>query len=422
MKAQGLHTQSCLAFVMAFGRGEDLHELAQGSAKAALDFGGALRVIDFVLSNIRNSGIRQTVVACQYGSPSLIRHIRQSWPALSGLDGRVDILPAGTDAKGGAAYRGDASALFENIDVIDAAKVEHVLVVSGEHIYKMDYGLLLQDHIASGAPVTRAHSYLVEGLNVAHAESSADQNGSVVRLSPRQKAKNRGTPVHDDVSGGMDVYVFNWTLLRKFFLEGDEAGQAARDLEADILPAMHRAGVKLHAHDFAHSCVRAKGDDLHLSTIDTIDAYWHAHMDLIGTESGLCEAQGAWPIGGRDDRPIAPARLLPGAQGDPCDIGDCLIANGCWISGATLINSVLGTGVSVGSGTRVMQSVLQPGVSLGTDVHLSQTIITRGTVLPNGLRVGVDRREDAMWFRVTAGGITLINQEMLRRRARLLAG
>ena len=361
-------------------------------------------------------------IACQFGAPALIKHLRQSWAWHDGHGVLLDILPPDNSQQGGAGYQGDASALFQNIDIIDDAGVDHVLVVPGEHVYKMDYGLLLQDHIASGHPVTLVHLE-------AEAKDSADEHApqprpstAIVRLFPLQKSRRQRADVEPNETPTTKLYVFNWPVLRLFLRAVAEAGRPLRTIEDDILPAMIHGGLTAHQHSFSRSCVRAPKAEPECTTLSTLDAFWHAHMDLLQSDDRLFEHRYAWPIGGLPDVHFSAARFLAGNGGAPCEIGDSIIGNGCQILGATISESVVGTGVWVGSGAKISQSVLQPDVRVGSDVTLEKTIVKRGTVLPKGLSVGLDRRHDQTWFRVTPGGITLVSQEMVRRRTRLLAG
>jgi glucose-1-phosphate adenylyltransferase len=422
MQQKLTQSERCLAFVTAFDRGEGLYELASGRAKSMIDFGASQRVIDVVLSNIRNSGIIKAVVACQFGAPALIKHLRQPWAWQDSHGLMLDLLPPDNSEKGGAGYGGNASALFQNIDVIDDAGVDHVLVVAGEHVCKMDYSLLLQDHIASGRPVTSVHIDR-------DPKDSADEHGqqpkpsnAIVQLFPARKARKRQVTFQAEVTPDMNIYVFDWPVLRLFLRAVAETGRPLRTIEGDILPAMSLAGFIAHQHSFSRSCVRAPGAEPECTTLSTLDAFWHAHMDLLEVDDRLFDQRNEWPIGGLPDFQVSTARFLPGSSGAPCEIGDSIIGNGCQILGASISGSVLGTGVWVGSGAKISHSVLQPDVRVGSEVTLEKTIVKRGTVLPKGLSVGLDRRQDQTWFRVTPGGITLVSQEMVQRRTRLLAG
>jgi glucose-1-phosphate adenylyltransferase len=416
MAASTLPPLKCYTFVTALGSGDELQDLAQGSLKPALDFGGNVRIIDFVLSNIRNSCIGGAAVACQFDAAMLIRHLRQAWPYLNGTDHPVDILPAGTHANGGTGYIGDADAILQNLEVIDAAKVDLVLVLSGEHIYRMDYGHLIKDHLASGAAVTVVSANLSDISKNLPQPDPVSLASSVIRFPGYGKSLAPLRPHGAHETKHLDIYAFNWKILRPFLLDG------ATDLDADVLPAMRRAGHGVHTHDFAHSCVRSKGDDLHWSNLSTLDDYWHAHMDLIATDFKLIAMRGDWPIGGMADAHVSPVRFLQDTQGQGSYIDDCLISSGCQIHSAMLQRSIIGTEVTVWPGSRLTETVVMPGASIGRNVHLSKAIVTRGAVVPDGLCVGENLRDDAQWFSITHCGVRLISPEMLVRRARLLAG
>ncbi|MCC0033461.1 MAG: glucose-1-phosphate adenylyltransferase [Brucellaceae bacterium] len=405
--------RNAMAYVLAGGRGSRLHELTDRRAKPAVYFGGKTRIIDFALSNAINSGIRRIGVATQYKAHSLIRHLQRGWNFLRPeRNESFDILPASQRVSETQWYEGTADAVYQNIDIIADYGAEYMVILAGDHIYKMDYELMLQQHVNSGADVT------IGCLEVPRSEASGfgvmkvDENSTIVDFveKPDNPPAIPGNPAVSLAS--MGIYVFNTKFLIAE-LERDAADPASsRDFGKDIIPYIVKHG-KAVAHRFSDSCVRSSAEnEAYWRDVGTMDAYWQANIDLTGVLPELDLYDRSWPIWTYAEiRP--PAKFVHNEDGRRGTAVSSLVSGDCIISGATLHKTLLFTGTLARSYSQLNEAVVLPECVIGRHARLSKVVIDRGVKIPHGLVVGEDAELDASRFRRTASGVCLITQPML---------
>jgi len=408
-----------VAFVLAGGRGSRLRELTDRRVKPAVYFGGKVRIIDFALSNALNSGIRKMAVATQYKAHSLIRHCQRGWNFFRAERNEfLDILPASQRVNESMWYRGTADAVAQNIDIIDSYGVDYVLILAGDHVYKMDYEPMIRQHVDAGADVT------VGCLTVPRAEATAfgvmavDGTGRITDFLEKP-ADPPGTP--DDPSmalASMGIYVFSWPFLRDLLKRDAEDGTSSHDFGNDLIPDIVKNG-KAIAHRFTESCVRAPGGPAYWRDAGTIDAYWKANIDLTDFTPELDLWDRDWPIWTYSES-VPPAKFIHDEENRRGSAVSSMVSGGCIISGTEIRNSVLFTMVRTNSFASLDHVVALPYVDVGRHARLRNVVVDRGVTIPKGLVVGEDPEEDAKWFRVSEGGVTLITQGMLDRRAAAL--
>ena len=422
MNASSLRlTSRTMAFVLAGGRGSRLKELTDKRAKPAVYFGGKTRIIDFALSNALNSGIRKMAIATQYKAHSLIRHCQRGWNFFRAERNEyLDILPASQRVDENKWYTGTADAVTQNIDIVDSYDVDYVLILAGDHIYKMDYEIMLREHVESGADVT------VGCLTVPRKEASAfgvmavDNNMRITSFleKPADPPGMPGNP--DETLASMGIYVFKWSLLRDLLLRDAENTDSKHDFGGDIIPDLVANG-KAMAHRFTDSCVRHSPDaPPYWRDVGTIDAFWKANIDLTDFTPELDLWDRNWPIWTYSEA-APPAKFIHDEEGRRGSAVSSMVSGGCIISGTEIRNSLLFTQVHTNSFAVLDHTVVLPYVTVNRSARLHNTVIDGGVVIPTGLVVGEDPEEDAKWFRVSEGGVTLITQDMLDRRAAALS-
>lgn len=392
------------ALVLAGGRGSRLKELTDWRCKPAVPFGGKYRIIDFTLSNCVNSGVRRIGVATQYKSYSLIRHLQRGWTFLDGRIGEhVDILPAQQQVAENW-YRGTADAVFQNLNVLRRDGCKYVLVLSGDHVYKMDYGRLLEAHAAADAdatavcvevPLAEASSFGVMSVDEAGRVSGFDEKPAEPRPMP-------GTA--DRALASMGVYVFNAPFLYEQLIRDSDDRRSSHDFGRDLLP--HIIGrYRVHAHRFAESCVDMPRGEPYWRDVGTLDAYWEANMELAKVTPDLNLYDRDWPVWTHQEQ-LPPAKFVFDDDGRRGAAVDSMVSGGCIVSGATVRRSVLFSNVRVEDGALVEDCVVLPDVVVGAGVTVRRAIIDRHCRLDRG------PRDDAR-FRATEKGLTLITPEML---------
>ena len=409
-----------MAFVLAGGRGSRLKELTDTRAKPAVYFGGKTRIIDFALSNALNSGIRKMSIATQYKAHSLIRHCQRGWNFFRAERNEyLDILPASQRVSENQWYLGTADAVTQNIDIVDSYGVDYVLILAGDHIYKMDYELMLQAHVAAGADVT------VGCLTVPRAEATAfgvmAVDGSDRITSFLEKpADPPGTPDDPSVAlASMGIYVFKWSFLRDLLIRDAEDPNSSHDFGSDLIPDIVKNG-HAQAHRFTESCVRHRpGAPAYWRDVGTLDAFWKTNIDLTDFDPELDLWDQHWPIWTYAEA-TPPAKFIHDEDDRRGVAVSSMVAGGCIISGTEIRRSLLFTQVHTNSYASLDGAVVLPHVTVGRHARLRNVIIDRGVVIPEGLVVGEDPEQDAKWFRVSEGGVTLITRAMLDRRAAAL--
>ena len=402
-----------VALVLAGGRGSRLKNLTDNRAKPAVYFGGKFRIVDFALSNCMNSGIRRIGVITQYKSHSLLRHLQRGWAFLkSEMNEFVDLLPAQQRVDEESWYRGTADAVYQNQDIVAGYRADYVVVLAGDHVYKMNYALMLADHVARGRECT------VGCIEVPRAEASAfgvmavDGDNGIVDFveKPADPPAMPGKP--DRALASMGIYIFNARYLFRA-LEADMADPASsHDFGKDIIPRMVRAGLAV-AHPFELSCVGGRpGHAPYWRDVGTIDAYWDANIDLTATEPLLNLYDTQWPIWTYQPQ-LPPAKFVHNQPERRGEAIESLVSGGCIISG-TADRSVLFSKVRVHSHAVVEGSVLLPGVQVGRHARVRRAVVDRDCMIPDGMVIGEDSAADAARFECTSSGITLVTREMLR--------
>jgi glucose-1-phosphate adenylyltransferase len=404
-----------MAYVLAGGRGSRLMELTDIRAKPAVYFGGKSRIVDFALSNALNSGIRRMAVATQYKAHSLIRHMQRGWNFFRPeRNESFDILPASQRVSEDMWYRGTADAVYQNIDIIESYDPKYVVLLAGDHIYKMDYEPMLQQHVEQGADVTVACLKVPRqeavGFGVMHIDSS-DRILSFLE-KPKDPPPMPGDP--DASLASMGIYVFETRCLIGHLKRDANSTKSSHDFGKDLIPHIVEQG-RAVAHHFSKSCVRSNAEtSAYWRDVGTVDAYWEANIDLTDVVPQLDLFDRDWPIWTYGEI-TPPAKFVHDEDGRRGQAISSLVSGGCIVSGASLRRSLLFTGVRVNSYATVENAVILPYVEVGRSARLHNVIIDRGVQIPEGLVVGEDPELDAQRFRRTDRGICLITRPMIDR-------
>lgn len=412
----GALSKKTYAIVLAGGRGSRLMQLTDWRAKPALPFGGKLRIIDFPLSNCINSGVRRIGVATQYMAHSLIHHIQRGWNFLDDqFDEFVDILPAQQHAYGGC-YAGTADAVFQNLNLISESEPEYVLILGGDHIYKMDYSSMLADHFAKGADLTVACIDLPLESATPFGVMVVDETWRVTDFQekPEHPAPILGRPDHALVS--MGIYIFSTRFLYEQLNLDNDDPNSGHDFGKDIIPKLV-PHYRVFAHRFVDSCVNMVGGVPYWRDVGTVDAYWEANMDLVQLTPDLNLYDDDWPIRTHQAQ-LPPAKFVFNDDGLRGHAMDSMISGGSIISGATIERSLLFSKVFVREHSLIQDSVILPNVEIGRHVTLKRVVMDKHCIIPDGFTAGVDSAIDQQRFHVTERGITLITPEMLGQAIR----
>jgi len=401
-------TRSTLALIMAGGRGERLKQLTQWRAKPAVPFGGKFRIIDFPLSNCINSGIRRIGVLTQYKSHSLNLHIQKGWGYLRGEFGEfVELLPAQQRIES-SWYAGTADSIFQNLDIIRAHSPEFVLILAGDHIYKMDYGAMLAEHVENDADVT------VGCIEVPIAQASAFGVMAVdedmrVRQFEEKPAHPKPTPGKDDEAlCSMGIYIFNTDLLFELLIRDADTPSSSHDFGKDIIPyAISKYRVFAYPFTNAGSGIQAYWRD-----VGTVDAFWEANLELIGITPELNLYDNEWPIWTHQEQ-LPPAKFIFDDSDRRGMAVDSMVSGGCIISGALVRHSLLFSKVTVDNYSVVDSSVVLPNVSIGKNCKITHAIIDKGCNIPDGMIIGADEEADKKRFFVSPNGVVLVTPDML---------
>ncbi|WP_028999934.1 glucose-1-phosphate adenylyltransferase [Azohydromonas australica] len=402
-----------VALVLAGGRGTRLKQLTDRRAKPAVYFGGKFRIVDFALSNCLNSGIRRIGVITQYKSHSLLRHLQRGWAFLKAeMNEFVDLLPAQQRIDEENWYRGTADAVYQNEDIIDSYRPDYVIVLAGDHVYRMNYAVMLADHVASGAECT------VGCIEVPRADASGfgvmavDTNWRITDFveKPADPPPMPGQP--NTSLASMGIYIFNREYLFKELERDVQDEGSGHDFGHDVIPRAVRQGVAM-AHPFSRSGVVGGGGEPYWRDVGTIDAYWDANIDLTAARPLLDLYDQRWPILTFQPQ-LPPAKFITEGRPGCGSATDSLVSGGCIVAGR-VTRSVLFSSVRIDAGAQAERSVLLPYVQLGRDVRLNRVVIDRGCMIPDGMVIGENPAEDARRFERTAQGITLVTREMLAR-------
>jgi len=405
------------AIVLAGGRGSRLAELTDHRAKPAVPFAGKFQIIDFALSNCVNSGLRRIGVLTQYKAQSLIRHVERGWGFLAASLGEfVEVVPA-QQQQGERWYSGTANAVFQNIDLVREAAPRFVLVLGGDHVYKMDYSVMLAEHERRAAAVSAACLEVPLEQACEFGVLAVDDDGRVLAFDEKPAAP-RPTPGRPGcATASMGIYVFDTEVLLQALARDAADATSCHDFGRDVLPSLVRAG-RVHAHRFETSCVNVVDGKPYWRDVGTVDAYWAANMDLTRVVPELNLYDDAWPILSLQ-RQLPPAKFVFDDEGRRGLAVDSLVSSGCIVSGATVRRSILFSKCRIGEGSLVEDSVVLPNVAIGHDVRLSRTVIDKHCRVPDGFRAGFDAAADrARGLHVTAGGVTLVTPRMLGQPVR----
>ncbi len=407
--------RSSMAYVLAGGRGTRLMELTDRRAKPAVYFGGKSRIVDFALSNALNSGVRRIAVATQYKAHSLIRHLQRGWNFLQPVRNEsFDILPASQRVGEDKWYAGTTDAVFQNIDIIDGYAPEYLVVVAGDHVYKMDYERMLVQHVNSGADVTVACVELPVSEAKGFGIMGVDDRDRIVSFVEKPEHPPEMPDRPGWAMASMGIYVFRREFLNEQLRRDAADPHSSRDFGRDLIPFLVR-NAKAVAHCFATSCVRSREEaEAYWRDVGTLDAYWEANIDLTDVVPALDLYDRDWPIWSYAEI-TPPAKFVHDVDGRRGVGISSLVSGGCIVSGSTLHHSLLFTGVHLHSYGRVENAVVLPNVEIGRSARLTNVIIDAGVRIPAGLVVGEDPEADAARFRRTPLGICLITQPMIDR-------
>lgn len=404
-------TKKTVAIILAGGRGSRLKNLTDWRAKPAVQFGGKFRIIDFPLSNCMNSGIRRINVATQYKAQSLIQHIQRGWGFLRGeFHEYVNIIPA-QQRIGEEWYKGTADAVYQNIDLLRENGGDYVLVLAGDHIYKMDYGQMLATHARSKADMTIACINVpledAKGFGVL----AVDETDRVIEFAEKPKNPKHMPGDTTKAFASMGIYIFNAKFLYEQLIRDAGDKKSSHDFGADIIPYVIQK-YRVQAHRFTDSCVGAKNGNYYWRDVGTIDAYWEANMELTKVIPELNLYDREWPIWTYQEQ-LPPAKFVFNNDGRRGSATDSLVSGGCLISGSTVNNSVLFSDVRVHSYCSIEGAVILPKVTVNRHAVLKNVVIDRGCSIPEGMEIGVNEEEDRKRFYVSEKGIVLVTPDML---------
>ena len=407
--------RDAMAYVLAGGRGSRLKELTDRRAKPAVYFGGKTRIIDFALSNALNSGVRRMAVATQYKAHSLIRHCQRGWNFLRPeRNESFDILPASQRVSETQWYEGTADAVYQNIDIIQSYGPEYMIILAGDHIYKMDYELMLRQHVDSGADVTigclEVPRMEATGFGVMHVDTSDKVIAFVEK--PADPPGIPDKPTHALAS--MGIYVFKTGFLMDELRRDAATPGSSRDFGKDIIPHIVANGVA-QAHRFTQSCVRSSHErEAYWRDVGTIDAYWEANIDLTDVTPELDIYDREWPIWTYAEiKP--PAKFVHDHEGRRGSATSSLVSGDCIVSGASLRRSLVFTGCRINSFSNVDEVVMLPDCHIGRNARVKRAVIDRGVEIPEGMVIGEDPELDGRRFRVSENGIVLITKDMIAK-------
>jgi glucose-1-phosphate adenylyltransferase len=403
-------TRNTLALILAGGRGSRLKHLTKWRSKPAVPFGGKFRIVDFPLSNCINSGIRRIGVLTQYKAHSLILHIQKGWGFLRGEFGEfVELWPAQQRIAETAWYAGTADAVFQNLDIIRNHNPDYILVLAGDHIYKMDYGAMVAAHVESGADMTVGCIEVDLSRAREFGVMSIDEEHRVRRFREKPSDPDPMPGGRDVALASMGIYVFNRGFLFEQLMIDADTKHSSHDFAKDIIPRVIEH-YRVIAYPFRD--VRS-GAQAYWRDVGTVDAFWEANLELIGVTPPLNLYDETWPIWTYQEQ-LPPAKFVFDDEDRRGTAVDSMVSGGCIISGATVRHSLLFSNVRVNSYSYVQDSVILPDVDIGRNCEIRAAVIDRGCRIPEGMVIGRDRRADKQkGFYATESGVTLVTPEML---------
>ncbi len=401
-------TRDTLALILAGGRGSRLKQLTLWRAKPAVPFGGKFRIIDFPLSNCINSGIRRVGVLTQYKAHSLLTHLQRGWSFLRGEFGEfVELLPAQQRIES-SWYAGTADAIYQNLDIIRSHKPEYVLILAGDHIYKMDYGPMIAQHVENSADMTVGCLEVDLDSARAFGVMTADADGRVIKFDEKP---DQPTPLPGDPNkalASMGIYVFNTDFLFEQLIKDADSTYSNHDFGQDIIPHIIRQ-YRVFSYPFrdAHS-----GRQAYWRDVGTVDAFWSANLELIGVTPELNLYDKDWPIWTYQEQ-MPPAKFVFDDDDRRGMAVDSMVSGGCVISGAQVKHSLLFSNVRVDSWSLLENAVVLTDVKVERNCRIRNAVIDKGCRIPEGTVIGEDAAADAERFHVSPGGVVLVTPEML---------
>lgn len=409
-------TKQTMAIILAGGRGSRLRQLTDRRAKPAVYFGGKFRIIDFALSNCINSGVRKIGVVTQYKSHSLLKHIQSGWSFLHNqVNEFIDLMPAQQRIDDIHWYQGTADAVYQNVDIIRDYGNKYILILSGDHIYKMDYALMLLDHIRSGCPLSVACIEVPRSLASAYGCMEVDEKSRIISFQekPADPPAVPGNPDSSLIS--MGIYLFNADFLYEQLELDQEDDESSRDFGNDVIPSVVKKGLA-HAHNFAMSCVRNeyKTKTCYWRDVGSVDSFWAANLDLANVVPELDIYDNSWPIC-TNQLQLPPAKFVQDFEGVQGVNVNSVFSAGCIISGSEIYNSVLFNSVRIHSKNYLEGVVAFPNVVIFRNCRIKNAIIDKNCQIPPGLEIGYDRTRDEEYFYVSEGGITVVTRKMLAK-------
>lgn len=404
-----------VALILAGGRGSRLKDLTATRAKPAVHFGGKFRIIDFALSNCLNSGIRRIGVITQYQSHTLVQHIQRGWSFLNEeMNEFVDLLPAQQRHSTEHWYKGTADAVYQNLDIIRRYEAEYVVILAGDHIYKMDYSRMLVDHVQKGGECSVACLAvpLAEASEFGVIDVGEDYQIKGFLEKPQNPPCIPGQP--DMALASMGVYIFNADYLFRLLEEDMSKEESSHDFGKDLLPRITAEGVAW-AHPFSMSCVTQNAElPPYWRDVGTLDAYWKANLDLASVTPELDMYDRSWPIRTHME-PLPPAKFVQDRSGSHGMTMNSLVAGGCIVSGSVVVNAVLFPRVRVNSFCNIDSTILLPDVNIGRSCRLRKCVIDRACHIPEGMVIGENADEDSRRFYRSEGGVVLVTRAMLAK-------
>ncbi len=402
-------TRETLALILAGGRGSRLKDLTKGRAKPAVPFGGKFRIIDFPLSNCMNSGIRRIGVLTQYKAHPLITHIQQGWGFLRGeFNEFVELLPAQQRLEEGNWYVGTADAIYQNLDIVAHHAPEYVMILAGDHIYKMDYGVMIGEHVASGADATVGCIEVPVEEATGFGVMAVDEHDRVVEFQEKP-ARPKAIPGQEGIAlASMGIYVFSREFLFEQLRRDAASGTSDRDFGKDIIPSIIE---EHHVQAYRFRDVQS-GRQQYWRDVGTVDAFWAANLELIGVTPELNLYDREWPIWTYQEQ-LPPAKFVFDDDDRRGMAVDSMVSGGCIITGGVVRHSLLFSQVCVESFAEVEDSVVLPEVTIGRRARVRRAVLDRGCVVPDGMVIGEDAEQDRARFHVTPKGVVLVTPEML---------
>jgi glucose-1-phosphate adenylyltransferase len=407
-----LLTKNTVALILAGGRGSRLKQLTDWRAKPGMPFGGKFRIIDFPLSNCVNSGIRRVGVVTQYKAHSLIKHVQRGWGFLRGeFNEFIELLPAQQRINDESWYKGTADAVFQNMDILRTYDPELVVILAGDHIYKMDYGEMLACHVRHQADMTVACLEVPLDEARAFGVMGVDDAERIVAFAEKPDQPTPMPGRTDRALASMGIYVFNAAFLYEQLIRDADDPDSSHDFGKDIIPYLV-SRYRVYAHKFSDSCVGSPAGHAYWRDVGTVDAYWEANLDLAGITPELNLYDLDWPIWTHQEQ-LPPAKFVFDNDDRRGQALDSMVSGGCLISGATVRRSVLFSNVHVYHNAYLEDAVVLPDVRIGAGARLKRVVIDKGCSIPDGMVVGENPDEDRERFHVTERGVTLITPEML---------